>query len=149
MALRLAADDAKLLAFGREVMGAVRQRAGAAATPISVKHVNAGSDGWARAESANFRLMHKQPKEFAEQVVRAAEIGRAAAIQKWVGANSADWKPACEMFLYATAADYAKATGKATDSPGYATYKAQNGVIVGRRLDLCRRPEFDRLRRSP
>src|SRR5205807_8779872 len=50
--------------------------------------------------------------------------------------TKSDWKPACEIYLYATAAEYAKSTGKPADSPGHATYKAQGGAIVGRRLDL-------------
>jgi hypothetical protein len=135
-ALRLAADDAKLVAFGRQVMDAVRQRTTGAAPPVTVRHQDRGSDGWTRAESANFRLMHNQPRDFAEQVVRAAESARAAAIEKWAGSKAADWKPACEIYLYSSRADYAKATGKPADSPGHATYKAQNGAVVGRRLDL-------------
>ncbi len=135
-ALRLAAEDAKLIAFGRQVMDAVHQRGTPAAAAVTVRHQDRGSDGWARAESTNFRLMHKQPREFAEQLVRAAEAARAAAVEKWAGTKIGDWKPVCEMYLYATAAEYAKATGKPADSPGHATYKAQNGAVVGRRLDL-------------
>jgi hypothetical protein len=137
-AVRLAADDAKLAAFGRQVMDAVRQRAAGSPAPIvvTIRHQDRGSDGWAKAESPNFRLMHNHPRDFAEQVVRAAEQARASAIEKWAGAKPADWKPACEIFLYATRAEYAKATGKPAESPGHATYKAQNGAIVGRRLDL-------------
>jgi hypothetical protein len=139
-ALSMAADDNKLLSFGRQVQEAIRQRAGERGRPVAIKvtvtHQPRGSDGWARAESANFRLMHKAPTEFAEQLMRVAEQARAAAIDKWSGVTKPDWKPACEIYLYATAAEYAKATGKAADSPGHATYKAQSGAIVGRRLDL-------------
>jgi tetratricopeptide (TPR) repeat protein len=135
-ALRLAAEDAKLGAFARQVMDAVRQRSSGSAAPVTVRHQDRGSDGWARAESQNFRLMHNQPRDFAEQVVRAAEAARAAAVEKWAGAKHVDWKPACEVFLYPTAAAYAKATGKPADSPGHATYKSQNGAVIGRRLDL-------------
>ncbi|HEX4590656.1 MAG TPA: hypothetical protein VH120_12040 [Gemmataceae bacterium] len=134
-ALHLAGEDQKLIAFGRQVQETVRQR-GSTAVAVTVKHQDRGSDGWARAESANFRLIHKQTREFAEQLVRAAEQARAAALEKWSGGSKAEWKPACEMYLYATSAEYAKATGKPADSPGHATYKAQNGSIVGRRLDL-------------
>jgi hypothetical protein len=140
VALTMAGDDKKLVAFGRQVQEAIRQRAGERGRIVPVKvtvtHQPRGADGWARAESANFRLMHKNTTEFAEQLVRAAEMARASAIDKWTGGGKSDWTPACEMYLYATAADYAKATGKAADSPGHATYKAQGGAIVGRRLDL-------------
>jgi hypothetical protein len=135
-AVRLAGDDAKLAAFGRQVMEAVHQRSAQTPAPVAVRHQDRGSDGWARAESTNFRLMHNHPRPFAEQIVRSAEQARTAAVTKWGGASRGDWKPVCEMYLYASAADYAKATGKPADSPGHATYKAQNGSIVGRRLDL-------------
>jgi hypothetical protein len=142
-AIRLAADDPKLVAFGRQVLEAVRQRAVERGTAnpvktvaVTIRHQDRGSDGWARAESTNFRLMHNHPREFAEQVIRAAELARANAMDKWSDAPVSEWKPTCEMYLYATAAEYAKATGKPADSPGHATYKAQNGAIVGRRLDL-------------
>src|SRR6516164_717562 len=104
---------------------------------MTVKHQDRGSDGWARAETPSFRLMHNHPRDFAEQVLRAAEQARAAALAKWAGREPGGaWKPVCEVYLYATAAEYAKATGKPADSPGHATYKAQNGAIIGRRLDL-------------
>src|SRR5581483_6812368 len=79
-ALRLAANDPKLGAFGRQVLEAVRQRGGPAnaAAAVTIKHQDRGTDGWARAESPNFRLFHTQPRDFAEQVLRAAESARAA-----------------------------------------------------------------------
>jgi hypothetical protein len=135
-ALGMAGSDQKLVTFGRQVQEAVRQRGGTAAAAVTIKHQDRGSDGWAKAESANFRLMHNQPREYAEQLVRAAEQARASALEKWSAAARPDWKTACEMYLYPTVAEYTKATGKPADSPGHATYKAQNGLIAGRRLDL-------------
>jgi hypothetical protein len=118
----------------------IHQRAGASApktlAPVTIRHEDRGSDGWARAESANFRLMHNHPRDVAEQVVRSAEQARAAAFEKWADGKGATWKPVCEMYLYTTATEYSKATNKPADSPGHATYKAQNGAVVGRRLDL-------------
>lgn len=136
-ALRMAANDPKLDTFGRQVLDAVRQRGGdKPAAAVTVKHQDRGTDGWARAESPNFRLCHNQPREFAEQVLRAAELARTAASEKWAGRGHGEWKPACDVFLYATAAEYAKATGKPADSPGHATYQVKAGAVVGRRLDL-------------
>src|SRR5439155_1282055 len=107
-ALRLAGDNAELNTFGRQLLEAVRQRGVGPAQPlaVAVKHQDRGSDGWARAESANFRLFHTQAREFAEQVVRAAEQARATAFEKWAGPPRGDWQPACEIYLHATAADY-------------------------------------------
>jgi hypothetical protein len=135
-ALQLAGDDPKLSGFGRQVLETVRQRAATAPATVNVRHEARSTDGWARAESANFRLLHNQPRELAEQIVRAAEQARSAAFEKWSSGSRADWKPVCEIYLYATAAEYAKATGKPADSPGHATYKAKDGAVVGRRLDL-------------
>jgi hypothetical protein len=69
-------------------------------------------------------------------VLRAAEQARSSAREKWAGAARGDWKPACDVFLYASAAEYAKATAKPADSPGHATYQVKDGAVVGRRLDL-------------
>jgi Peptidase MA superfamily len=135
-ALRMAASDAKLNTFGRQVLDAVRQRAGAAPAAVTIRHQDRGADGWAKAETVNFRLFHNQPRDFAERVLRAAEQARSASLDKWSTGSRGDWKPACDVFVYATAAEYAKATGKPADSPGHATYQVQSGVIVGRRLDL-------------
>ncbi len=139
-ALRLAANDVKLDAFGRQVLEAVRQRqsagTGPAAPAVTVRHQEAGADGWARAESANFRLCHTQKRDFAEQLLRAAEQARAAAFEKWGAGSRTDWKPVCEVFLYATAADYSKATGKPATSPGHSTLQIQNKAVTARRLDL-------------
>jgi hypothetical protein len=136
-ALKMAANDQKLEAFGRQVLEAVKQRAGdKPPSAVTVKHQDRGSDGWARAESTNFRLMHNQQREFAERVLRVAEQARAAGMEKWASSSRGDWKPVCEVFLYATAADYAKATSKPADSPGHATYQVKAGAVIGRRLDL-------------
>jgi tetratricopeptide (TPR) repeat protein len=135
-ALRMAASDAKLDTFGRQVLDAVRQRAGAAPAGVTIRHTDRGGDGWAKAETANFRLFHNQPRDFAERLLRAAEQARSGALEKWSAGGRGDWKPACEVFVYATAAEYAKATGKPADSPGHATYQVQNGAVIGRRLDL-------------
>lgn len=136
-ALKMAANDAKLETFGRQVLESVRQRAAdRPAAAMTVTHRDRGADGWARAESPNFRLAHNQPREFAERLLRAAEQARTAALEKWTGTGRGDWKPACEVVLYATAAEYSKATGKAADTPGHATYKVQGDKVVGRRLDL-------------
>jgi len=67
---------------------------------------------------------------------RAAETARTAAFERWSGSTRGEWKPGCNVYLYATAADYAKATGQSAASPGHATYKAEGGAVTARRLDL-------------
>jgi len=134
-ALRLADNDAKLAPFGRQLLDRVRQRP-AVAPETTVRHSERGASGWAVAESANFRVHHVQKRELAEQVARAAEAARAAAFERWSGPPRGDWKPGCNVYLYTTAADYAKATNQSASSPGHATYKAESGVVTARRLDV-------------
>jgi hypothetical protein len=133
-ALRLAEHDTGLTTFGRTVLDRLRQRpVGAAST---VRHADRDANGWARAESANFRVFHARDRALAEQVARAAEAARARAFDKWAGPPPGDWAPACDVYLYPTGADYAKATRQDAAGPGHATYKAQGGAVTARRLDL-------------
>src|SRR5205814_10251342 len=107
-----------------------------AASEVTARQPDRGPSGWAVAESPNFRVQHVQKRELAEQLARAAEAARAAAFERWSGPPRGDWKPGCNVYLYATAADYAKATNQPTTSPGHATYKAEGGAVTARRLDL-------------
>lgn len=134
-ALRVADNDPKLVPFGRQLLDRVRQRL-AGAPEVSVRHSERGTSGWAVAESPNFRVHHVQKRELAEQVARAAEAARAAAFERWSGPPRGDWKPGCNVYLYATSADYAKATNQSASSPGHATYKAEGGAVTARRLDV-------------
>jgi tetratricopeptide (TPR) repeat protein len=136
-ALSMSTSDSKLTGFGKQLLDDIRRRKGSiVSVKVEVKHVERGADGWARAETPNFRLLHAQPRERAEQIVRAAENARASAILKWAGESRGAWNPVCEIFLHATAAEYARDTGKGEQSPGHATYQLQGGSIVRRRLDL-------------
>jgi hypothetical protein len=136
-ALNLASSDVKLVSFGKQVLDDVRRRKSTAiVVSVEIKHLERGTDGWLRAETPNFRLYHAQPRDRAEQIVRAAENARAAAILKWAGESHGSWNPVCDVFLHANAADYARATGKGEKSPGHATYQLQGSTVVRRRLDL-------------
>jgi hypothetical protein len=136
-AMSMASADTKLTSFGKSVLEDVRRRKqDAAANVIEIKHLEADKDGWQRAESANLRVHHRQSRERAEQIVRAIENARTAAIMKWAGESLGSWSPLCDVYLHATAADYASSTGKGEASPGHATYQLQNGAVIRRRLDL-------------
>ena len=125
------------MALGKQLQDDVRRRKGSSiSVTVDVKHVERGADGWARAETVNFRLYHSQSRERAEQIVRAAENARAAAILKWAGESKGAWSPVCDLYLHPSAADYARATGKNDTTPGHATYQLQGGAVVKRRLDL-------------
>ena len=134
-AMGLAAGDAKLDALGRQLRDEIRSRRGGAAA-VEIKFSERGSDGWAKAESPNFRLHHGLDRAQAERIVRAAEAARAAAAVKWTESTLPTWNPPCDVYLHHTAAEYAKATGKPDSSPGHATYQVKGRAVVRRRLDL-------------
>lgn len=132
-ALKLAGGNAKLEQFGRQVMDEARRRAGrppTQAATAAIRHTETAS------ESANFRLVHSQSREFAEQMLQLAEQHRRSAFAKFASPHAGPWPVACEVVLHATGADYAKATGQPANSPGHSTIKSQAGRVTSRRIDL-------------
>jgi tetratricopeptide (TPR) repeat protein len=138
----------KLEAFGKDLLKRIQERrAGAAgetaSRPAEVRHTAAQGGGWAVAETTNFRILHRQSPEFAEQVARAAEQARAVASQKWFGDVPATWSPRCEVWLHATAEDYARETRAPRWSPGHSTMKQEGERVTIRRIDLrCDEPHL-------
>jgi tetratricopeptide (TPR) repeat protein len=108
-----------------------------AAAPVQpVRHNARGSDAWARAETANFRIFHNQTRELAEQVAHIAERTRGDMSQKWLGGAKEAWNPRCDIYLHGSGHDYSRATGVASNSPGHSTIKNEGSRILGRRIDL-------------
>jgi len=103
---------------------------------IVVQHYPPDSNGWARAETANFRIFHKQPREVAEQTAQIAERTRTTITAKWFSVCKEDWNPRCDIYLYATAREYRQATQAPADAPGHSTFHCDAGRIVSRRIDL-------------
>jgi hypothetical protein len=134
--VRQALELAPRLDYGQKLLAEIEQRRLASSQSIAVRHFERGSDAWARAESANFRILHNQPRELAEQVARVAERTRSAMGMKWFGRVEADWNPRCDIYLHVTAEDYSKATGVPANSPGHSTIRSDAGRVVGRRIDL-------------
>jgi hypothetical protein len=89
------------------------------------------------AETTSFRIFHTQGQETAERAAQVAERTRAAMSRKWFAdATPATWSPRCDIYLHATAADYARATGAPTASPGHSTLSLDGGRVIIRRIDL-------------
>jgi tetratricopeptide (TPR) repeat protein len=106
---------------------------------LKVRHTPAQNQNWAEAETENFKVIHNQSRELAEQVAHIAEMTRAAMIRKWFGEEPAPWSSKCRIILYATAEHYARDTGQATTSPGHSTLKADRTNperVLDRRIDL-------------
>ena len=127
-ALELITDNAKLLASGRAVLKAAQDKAGGAkAAPPTV----AGD----ASETASFRVTCAD-RALAEQVAKAAEAGRKQIYERWSGPPGGAWATKCEIAIHATAADYAKATGKSAALTGHATVTLAGGQVTARRIDL-------------
>jgi tetratricopeptide (TPR) repeat protein len=120
----------KLEQYGKGILRTIQDRR------IEVRHIPARENYWPEAQTANFRVIHKQSRELAEQVARIAETTRAEMTQKWFGEQPAPWPSKCRIILYATARDYASGTGKPADSPGHSTLKTEGERVLDRRIDL-------------
>src|SRR5207237_1442204 len=113
----------------REIVGVRPQ------SSVPVQHSARTANGWAAAETLNFRIYHSRASEYVEQVANVAEKTRAQMLLKWFGGASDNWSLKCEIFLHATTQDYANATGQ-HNSPGHSTIRMENGRVVVRRIDL-------------
>jgi tetratricopeptide (TPR) repeat protein len=126
----------------RNGAAAPRLEASTPGQPIPLKHFPRGNDGWARVETANFRIFHNQPQHLAEQVAQAAERTRQEMSLKWFGNLGPDWNPRCDLYLHASASEYSRSTGVPSNSPGHSTIRNEGSRILGRRIDLhCGDPQ--------
>jgi hypothetical protein len=129
---------------GKDLLRKIQERRGQArgqapdadeAAAAEVRHLPR-QGGWSVAETANFRILHNQPREVVEQVARVAEATRSAMIRKWFGDPNPAWSPRCDLVLHATAQDYSQATGVPPASPGHSTMHTEGERVVSRRIDL-------------
>jgi hypothetical protein len=138
----------KLEEFGKDLLRRVQERRTEARTPADsataeVKHTPAQGAGWAIAETANFRIFHRQSPDFAEKVAHIAESARVAMSRKWFGDMPPAWTPRCDVYLHATAKEYSQATPAPSWSPGHSTMHAEGDRVVVRRMDLrCDAPHL-------
>jgi tetratricopeptide (TPR) repeat protein len=127
----------RLQSFGKELLHRIEEHGSAGSeTAIEVKHTPAQGERWAEAESANFRIVHRQSQEFAEKVARIAEATRAAAAKKWFGDTPPAWTPKCTIYLHADGVEYSRLTGAQPESPGHSTMPADGQRGQLRRIDL-------------
>jgi len=104
---------------------------------VVVEHRNTHLHGeWKEACTDHFRVFHKDSRELAGKVAETAERTCATTFQKWFGEACYQWRPRCDVYLHATAADYALATGVPDTVPGHSTFRFDGGRLVGRRIDL-------------
>ncbi len=102
----------------------------------AVQHLPRTAQGWSVAQTENFRILHNQPRAFAEQVALAAEKGRALLCDRWLADAADRWTPRCDIWLYATPDEYSRATGVSAQMPGHSTTHGEGQRIIARRIDL-------------
>jgi tetratricopeptide (TPR) repeat protein len=143
----MALAPAKLEACGKDLLQRIQERRNATAAPngaqlddraanIAVHHLDRGTSGWAIAETANFRVYHNQPRELAEKAAQVAERTRTAMLRKWFGEADDPWSQKCDLFLHATAQDYAQASGAPANSPGHSELRCEGSRVVLRRMHM-------------
>jgi len=135
-ALALAKTQVQLTEFGLQVQQRLRDRLRSGVVRGAAPERVDSTDGWELTESANFRVLHRQKKEFAERVLAIAEETRTAQFEKWFGPAPSEWTPRCDVFVYGDAAEYAAATRQPAQSPGHSTVEFAEGKIRRRRLDV-------------
>jgi hypothetical protein len=143
LALSLAPDNVKLKGLGTQVLGQIEERrsgktaAGADAGPaVQVRHAEKPYQGWHVAETVNFRIFHNESRELVDQVAQAAERARAEVERKWFGGGVENWKPVCEIVLWANADDYSKQTKFPRNYPGHSKIESKAGRVLSRRIEL-------------
>ena len=127
-ALQLIPQNAELQKVGQAVVKAARAKAGTAqAQPVVTGEM---------IETASFRVRHGGNRELGNVVAKAAEASRKQIFTRWSGPPGGAWQPKCEIVIHATAAAYAKATGKPAALTGHASVRITGGRVAGRRIDL-------------
>jgi hypothetical protein len=137
----------RLEAYGSSLLKEIeRSRAdsdsGGSRPAVAVRHLPPDAQGWSVAETASFRILHKQSPQYAERAADVAERTRATMQQKWFGSVEEPWALKCELYLHPTGQDYSQATGQ-YNSPGHSTFRIENSRLVQRRIDLhCDEPNL-------
>ncbi|MGE3807015.1 MAG: peptidase MA family metallohydrolase [Gemmataceae bacterium] len=108
------------------------------AVSLKIEHLEAARNGWQVAETANFRIFHKQPKEKAEEVARVAESARADIQKRWFGDKLIkDAILKCEIYVHANSADYRKETKVPDYVAGHFSYSTQDGRVVTNCINIA------------
>jgi hypothetical protein len=150
--LAMALAPAKLDGCGQDLLKRIHERQGTedrsaglqgSLQTVSIRHLERAGNGWAIAETANFRVYHNQPREIAEKAAQVAEQTRTAMLKKWFGATDEPWQQKCDLYLHATAQDYAQATGVPANSPGHSEISSEGSHVFVRRMHMhCDNPNM-------
>jgi tetratricopeptide (TPR) repeat protein len=138
----IALAPAKLEGCGKDLLQRIQERSNGsargddAAESIAVRNLDRAAGGWAVAESANFRVYHNQPREMAEKAARVAERTRTEMLRKWFNEPNDAWPQKCDLYLHATAEDYAQASHAPLSSPGHSRIQTDGGRVLSREMHM-------------
>ena len=91
---------------------------------------------WKTFVTPNFRILHDD-EALARKVAAKAEAARREAARFWTGAEPrTSWTPACDLYLYPTAAIFAAETRQSPESPGFSTAGLSGGRVTARMVKL-------------
>lgn len=109
---------------------------------VSVRDLGRAGE-WCVAETANFRIYHKESADIAHRAAETAERTRTSMYRKWFGNVPAEWNPKCALYLHPTGQDYSRVTGVPSASPGHSTFQLEGGRVLERKIDLhCDIPDM-------
>lgn len=143
--VREALELAPNLEFGRELLREIdRRRAGpqagaggdSDAEDLPVDDRGRDPEGWSLVETSSFRVHYAGDRQTAVRAARIAERTRAEMQRKWFGTLGPAWSPKCDLYLYATAQDYSRATDVPPTSPGHSSFDMDGGRVLRRRIHL-------------
>jgi hypothetical protein len=139
----IALAPAKLEGCGKDLLQRIQERSSLgngrgddAGDSIAVRHLDRAAGNWAVAETANFRVYHNQPREMAEKAARVAERTRTEMLRKWFNEPSDPWQQKCDLFLHATAEDYARASQAPLSSPGHSRIQTDGSRVLSREIHM-------------
>jgi tetratricopeptide (TPR) repeat protein len=129
-AISMVGDKPEMQKYGETMLHRIREmKTTSAALP-------APAGDFAVYESANFRVLHRSTREFAERFAAAAEKARESAFEKWFGPAPGPWTPRCEIYVYTNADGYIRAAKGHPQSHGFTTVEVNAGRATRRRIDL-------------
>ncbi len=92
---------------------------------------------WHAVETANFRILNYGGHPLGGQVGEACEAMRKGLCQCWLGLQSENWSPKCDIILYPTDEAYLREVGAgARDTVASSLIDRRQGRIASRRIDI-------------
>jgi hypothetical protein len=89
------------------------------------------------AETPNFRVHCCTSAERLRELAEACERLKTRTQTMWLGDNSANWQPRCEVVVHATVGAYCRTLGPGSErTSGCATVRLDKGRVAERRIDL-------------